>query len=636
MNTLTELIIASDVLLVVIQAALFLWVNAKTRQGTFFGVRVEPDFPNSDNGRAILRNFRRRVWLWALLASIVFAASLWFGSSIVASHIRSVAFYLIMVGDVATFAMASRETRAKALRWREPLLRTAALFTAEEERSFGLAILDWLGILLPVLFPIVTALLFVLSWTHIPVDKRRDLVFVGIAAPLSIVSAFSYFALRFRARSRDWNPDPRASRKYRAMLGLGATSGATFLSFVLCSLCVIDAVPLKEATQWRLLEVFLSVFFLGLPVLFFGFFGMLWWLKRNVSAESGDPMPDTCWKWGYFYFNSDDPALVVPLRSGIGLLLQPRTATGLVVLRRTDDYVADRHFAPSIFTFLICACTRNGDWREAISIKHDTARSVFRTTRGRVTSLTVAAMKTRVNPGDGLTYVWIPPGTFQMGCSPGDDSECDTTRYPHSGEKPRHTVTISKGFWIGQTPMTQVAYMKVIGSNPSHFKGDQLPVESVSWDDANVYCHRVEMRLPTEAEYEYAARGGSPDTRYGPPDQIAWYSANSGDTTHEVAQSNKCFGLYDMLGNVWEWVGGSYAPYNGASMVDPKGPLHSNPDMRSEVFLLPSGACNSRRFVGHWCILHPSIGSWNGHARVPGRRRLPVRWKLTTMTSASA
>ena len=172
-----------------------------------------------------------------------------------------------------------------------------------------------------------------------------------------------------------------------------------------------------------------------------------------------------------------------------------------------------------------------------------------------------------------------------MGCSPGDDSECDTTRYPHISEKSRHTVTISKGFWIGQTPVTQAAYTKVAGTNPSHFNGDRLPVESVSWDDAKAYCERVEMRLPSEAEYEYAARGGSPDTRYGPPDQIAWYYANSGGTTHEVAlkQAN-AFGLYDMLGNVWEWVADWYAPYNDASAVDPKGPPTATPIRFLKVF----------------------------------------------------
>jgi formylglycine-generating enzyme len=177
-----------------------------------------------------------------------------------------------------------------------------------------------------------------------------------------------------------------------------------------------------------------------------------------------------------------------------------------------------------------------------------------------------AQATTKVNSQDGLTYVWIPPGTFQMGCSP-DDSGCS------DDESPAHKVTLTRGFWIGQTPVTQAAYKKVAGSNPSNFKGDGLPVETVDWEDAQAYCSRVEMRLPTEAEYEYAARGGSLNARYAPADRMAWYYANSGRTTHEVGQKQvNGYGLYDMLGNVWEWVADWYGPYNAATAVDPKGP----------------------------------------------------------------
>jgi formylglycine-generating enzyme required for sulfatase activity len=177
--------------------------------------------------------------------------------------------------------------------------------------------------------------------------------------------------------------------------------------------------------------------------------------------------------------------------------------------------------------------------------------------------------RTKVNPKDGLTYAWIPPGTFRMGCS-ADDSLCQPP------EKPAHSVTITKGFWIGQTQVTQAAYMQVMAANPSHFRGDRLPVDGVSWNDAQAYCERVGMRLPTEAEYEYAARGGSKSAVYAPLKQIAWYNTGrnpGGGTTHEVGQKQpNGYGLYDMLGNVWEWVADWYGPYDSADAVDPKGP----------------------------------------------------------------
>jgi formylglycine-generating enzyme required for sulfatase activity len=175
--------------------------------------------------------------------------------------------------------------------------------------------------------------------------------------------------------------------------------------------------------------------------------------------------------------------------------------------------------------------------------------------------------RTKVNSKDGLTYVWIQPGTFTMRCSPGD-SECD------ADEKPAHEVTISAGFWLGQTPVTQQAYQRVVGTNPSHFKGAQLPVETVNWSEAQSYCQAAGIRMPTEAEWEYAARAGSTGSRYGDIDQIAWYNKNSGSKTHEVAQKQpNAWGLYDMLGNVWQWTSDWYTDkYSGNSETDPHGP----------------------------------------------------------------
>jgi formylglycine-generating enzyme required for sulfatase activity len=192
------------------------------------------------------------------------------------------------------------------------------------------------------------------------------------------------------------------------------------------------------------------------------------------------------------------------------------------------------------------------------------------------TILSMAAGTTKIHPKDGLKYVWIPPGTFRMGCSAGDE-EC------YSDETPEHSVTITRGFWLGQTPVTQVAYQRVRGGNPSHFlgeqlpgfQGEQLPVETVTWSQAKAYCEAVGGRLPTEAEWEYAARAGSDAPRYGDLDEIAWYSKNSDSKTHTVGlkQANQ-WRLYDMLGNVWEWVGDWYDEkyYAKSPSVDPTGP----------------------------------------------------------------
>jgi formylglycine-generating enzyme required for sulfatase activity len=173
---------------------------------------------------------------------------------------------------------------------------------------------------------------------------------------------------------------------------------------------------------------------------------------------------------------------------------------------------------------------------------------------------------TKLNPKDGLRYVWIPPGTFQMGCSPGD-RECA------EAEKPAHAVTITKGFWMGQTEVTQEAYMRITGKNNSLLLAGPLPVQVVSWNEAKAYCEQTGMRLPTEAEWEYAARGGNPSPRYGDMAGAAWYGPNSGAKIHEVGlkQPNQ-FGLYDMLGNLWEWTNDRYGMYSVGAVSDPQGP----------------------------------------------------------------
>ena len=181
----------------------------------------------------------------------------------------------------------------------------------------------------------------------------------------------------------------------------------------------------------------------------------------------------------------------------------------------------------------------------------------------------------RENPKDGLKYVWIPPGTFVMGCSPGD-SDCI------GDEKPPHQVTITKGFWIGQTKVTVGAYKRFAVASGRQMPQvrkfqttDNMPVVNVTWDEARAYCTWAGGRLPTEAEWEYAARGGSTGIRYGNFDEIAWSIKNSGHQTREVALKRaNDFGLFDVLGDAWEWVNDWYDGkyYRDSPSQDPPGP----------------------------------------------------------------
>jgi len=156
---------------------------------------------------------------------------------------------------------------------------------------------------------------------------------------------------------------------------------------------------------------------------------------------------------------------------------------------------------------------------------------------------------------------WIPPGKFLMGSPDHEEGRWDN-------EGPQHEVAIESGFWMFETPCTQALWEAVMG-NPSHFRGPTRPVEWVSWDDAQTFLTRIPVMipslwlgLPTEEQWEYACRAGSAAARYGDPDQIAWYSENSGGETHPVAlKQPNGWGLHDMLGNVWEWCADAYREY---------------------------------------------------------------------------
>ena len=174
----------------------------------------------------------------------------------------------------------------------------------------------------------------------------------------------------------------------------------------------------------------------------------------------------------------------------------------------------------------------------------------------------------------GMEFVFIPAGTFLMG-SPDSDNEAS------NDEKPAHRVTISQPFYLGKYEVTQAQWEMVMGTNPSRFTGNpNRPVERVSWEDVQEFITRLNKqegwevcRLPIEAQWEYAARAGIEAPRYSPHvDVIAWYRANSNGQTQPVGQkAPNAWGLYDMLGNVWEWCHDGRRTYTAEAAIDPMG-----------------------------------------------------------------
>ena len=182
-----------------------------------------------------------------------------------------------------------------------------------------------------------------------------------------------------------------------------------------------------------------------------------------------------------------------------------------------------------------------------------------------------------------LALNWIAPGEFLLG-SPADENSRGTD------EGPLTRVTITCGYWIGRTEVTQAQWTALMPKNPSRFRGDDLPVEQMSWHEAAEFCRRLTEReraagrlptgyvyaLPTEAQWEFAAKAGATGAFAAKVDDLAWHDQNSGPTTHLVATKKpNAWGLHDMLGNVWEWCADWYAPYPGGSATDYAGPALS-------------------------------------------------------------
>lgn len=214
--------------------------------------------------------------------------------------------------------------------------------------------------------------------------------------------------------------------------------------------------------------------------------------------------------------------------------------------------------------------------------------------------------------GVAFNMVKVSGGTFQMGATSEQGS------YAESDEKPVHQVTLSD-YYIGETEVTQELWQAVMGSNPSSFTGSGLlPVEYVSWNDCQTFITKLnaltgmQFRLPTEAEWEFAARGGNSSQGYeysgsNNIDDVAWYAFNSNSKTQEVGtKAPNELGLYDMSGNVWEWCQDWYGSYSSSAQTNPTGPT--------------SGSYRVNRGGSRFNIAMPCRVSYRHSSSTPGNR----------------
>ena len=223
-----------------------------------------------------------------------------------------------------------------------------------------------------------------------------------------------------------------------------------------------------------------------------------------------------------------------------------------------------------------------------------------------------------VKDGISIDMVKVEAGTFMMGATPEMEK-------PNSDEKPVHQVTLINDYYMGKYEVTQALWQAVMGSNPSNFKGDNLPVETVNWNDCQEFISKLnsltgrKFRLPTEAEWEYAARGGKKSRGYQYSgsrkiSDVAWYEGNSRSKTHPVGrkQANE-LGIYDMSGNVWEWCSDWYGSYSSSSQTNPMGS--------------DSGAKRVRR-GGSWCYIARICRSSYRYGDAPDCRGLYLGLRL--------
>ena len=214
-----------------------------------------------------------------------------------------------------------------------------------------------------------------------------------------------------------------------------------------------------------------------------------------------------------------------------------------------------------------------------------------------------------LDKGTGIEMLLVPPGTFTMGCSPYDAGTCS------NNEDPTHQVTLTKAFYLGKTEVTQKQWQDFMAYNPSYFQNlsdsPSRPVEQVSWHAIYTFCYYTGLRLPSEAEWEYACRGDTTTAIHSTPerpngsnkieqlDSIAWYGNAFGHTHAVAGLAPNAFGFYDMSGNVSEWCNDWYGDYSAGHATDPTGPS--------------SGSDHVQRGGGYYGSAHICRSSARGH-----------------------
>ena len=280
----------------------------------------------------------------------------------------------------------------------------------------------------------------------------------------------------------------------------------------------------------------------------------------------------------------------VPIYGEMTITTKPSGAKVLIDGVEVKDQTTPVYLTDILVGQHTVTLTKNGydDYKQQVSISETTpanftaALTVRKTdtpappSAGSSTDNTGGVQTVTVN-GVSFKMVYVAGGSFTMGCTGEQGNDC------YDDEKPAHLVTLSS-YYIGQTEVTQGLWYAVMGSNPSGFKkGDNYPVEQVSWNDCQEFIRKLNQltgktfALPTEAQWEYAARGGNKSQGYkyagsNTLGNVAWYTDNSSNSTHPVAtKSPNELGLYDMSGNVWEWCQDRYGTYPSYAQTDPTG-----------------------------------------------------------------